>query len=441
MDVLHQPASRLGLNAQVIVAGGGPAGTSTAWHLARHGVDVLLLDRAAFPRAKPCAEYISPEAARILDAMGALHAIDSSDSTALTGMTVMTPSRAQISGNFLSTHGFRGFRDAGIGCRREILDTLLVERARNAGVRVLEQYKVESLLTNAHGHTQGVVARRADGTTHEFRAHVVVAADGLRSTIAHRLGLARRDSWPNRLAIMAHYRGVSQVTSHGEMHVRRDGYFGLAHVANGLRDHETETGGITNVALVIPAAAMSSDVTPTERLDAWIASDRELARRFRTARRVTRVRVTGPFASRARRAWAPGVLLTGDAADFFDPFTGEGIYAALRGGEIALPHIVQALEAYEAGHSSAAIRALRGYEHSRKHAFIGKWRVEKLIGLAVSNPWLLDRAARALSDSPEVSDLLIGVTGDFVPPSQLLAPRILLRLLLPPSAPRRTAHA
>jgi geranylgeranyl reductase family protein len=429
-------ATRIRTDAEVIVVGGGPAGSSTAWHLARHGVDVILLDRARFPRSKACAEYVSPEAARILDAMGALHLIDASDSTALTGMTVVTPSGAQIRGNFLSTHGFRGFRDAGIGCRREILDTVLLDQARNAGVRVLEQHKVELVLRSATGQATGVSARDSNGAVHEYRAHVVVAADGLRSTIAHRLNVAHRNAWPNRLAIMAHYTGVQHVTSHGEMHVSHDGYFGIAKVGHG-----DTAEGIANIALVIPAAHMSSDVTPTERLDRWIAARPELARRFRAAHRVSRVRVTGPFASRARRAWAPGALLVGDAADFFDPFTGEGIYAALRGGELALPHISDAVDAYATGRPSRATRALRGYEQSRTRAFAGKWRVEKMIGLAVSNPWLLDRAARALSGQPEVSDLLIGVTGDFVPPSKLLSPRILFRLLFPPGAPRHTAHA
>jgi flavin-dependent dehydrogenase len=221
------------------------------------------------------------------------------------------------------------------------------------------------------------------------------------------------------------------------MHVRRDGYFGIARVGHDREAHDD----VVNVALVIPAAAMSSALSPTQQLDGWIAANPDLSRRFARSSRVSAVRVTGPFASRARRAWAPGAMLVGDAADFFDPFTGEGIYAALRGGELALPHLVDAVRAYHRDHPTVAVAALRGYEHARRHAFAGKWRVEKLIGLAVSNPWLLDRAARSLADRPEVSDLLVGVTGDFVPPSQLLTPRILLRLLFPPRQPRRPATA
>lgn len=393
---------------------------------------MLLLDRAAFPRSKPCAEYISPEAARILTDMGALAAIDNADSTALTGMTIVAPSGQAFRGDFVSTHGFRGFRDAGIGCRREILDTLLLQCARDAGVRVDERVKVESLLSNAHGHTCGVRARSDDGTVRDYHAQLVIAADGLRSTIAHRLGLAHRAAWPDRIAIMAHYASVSHMTTRGEMHVAADGYVGLAQVGH----------NVVNVALVVPSRMLRTEPTqsPQDRLDAFIAAHPSLRERFAHAQRLNSVRVTGPFASRARRAWAPGVLLVGDAADFFDPFTGEGVYAALRGGELLLPHAMDALAAYRAGHPRAAAAALSAYDRTRREYFGGKWRVEWLIALAVSNPWLMNAAARLLARDTELADLLVGVTGDFVPPSEILTPRLLLRLLRRPIR-RSTRHA
>jgi flavin-dependent dehydrogenase len=119
----------------------------------------------------------------------------------------------------------------------------------------------------------------------------------------------------------------------------------------------------------------------------------------------------------------------GDAADFFDPFTGEGIYAALRGGELLAPF---AADAVRAPSRDAARRALRAYEQARLQAFRGKWRVEKLIGLAVTFPVLMNHAARVLSRRTELADLLIGVTGDFVPPAEVLRPGVLWRMLVPP---------
>lgn len=400
---------------QVIVVGGGPAGSSAAWHLASAGLDVCLLDRAAFPRAKPCAEYVSPEGARVLDAMGALATLEA-EAAPLTGMVVHSPSGDRIQGEFVAHHGFRGFRDKGLGVRRERLDSVLLACAQRAGVTVLEQAKVEQLCLNAAGGVCGVIVRTSHGV-HELTAPLVIGADGLRSVVARRLGLARQARWPRRVAVVAHFRDVQGMSTLGEMHVTANGYVGLA----------TVSGGLTNVALVVPrphARAMGGD--PTAFLHAWLAAHPTLRARFATATRETPVRTTGPFASHARRAWAPGAMLTGDAADFFDPFTGEGIYAALHGGALLAPFAVDAVRATTAASHGQVLVA---YEQARRAAFAGKWRVEKLIGLAVSWPPLLNMAARVLSRDRELADLLVGVTGDFVPPSAVLHPRTVSRVL------------
>jgi flavin-dependent dehydrogenase len=162
-------------------------------------------------------------------------------------------------------------------------------------------------------------------------------------------------------------------------------------------------------------------------LGRWIAARPHLAPRFRNARRISPVHATGPFASHAYRAWAPGVALVGDAADFFDPFTGEGIYAALRGGELLAPALLQSLSASSAVRADAA---LREYDESRSREFRGKWRVERLIGAAVGVPLLMNTAARSLSRRKEMADLLVGVAGDFVPPREVLNMSFVTRLVV-----------
>jgi flavin-dependent dehydrogenase len=145
---------------------------------------------------------------------------------------------------------------------------------------------------------------------------------------------------------------------------------------------------------------------------------------------------TGPFASRARRAWAPGAALVGDAADFFDPFTGEGIYAALRGGEMLAPFVIESLGAESLG---AARIPLVAYESARRREFGGKWIVEWLIGAVVGSPRLMNRCARVLAARKDMADLLIGVTGDFVPARAVLNPRYILSLFALPM-PLITRH-
>ena len=409
------------LDAEVIVVGGGPAGASTAWALAREGVDVLVLDRARFPRDKTCAEYLSPQASRILSDMGVLEEIEATSPAHLRGMRVSAPNGAVADGEFASNHGFRGFRDKGLAIRRTILDEIVLRGAKRAGARVEEQTRVADLTRNGGGRVNGVKVLGPDGAERILRAQYVVGADGLRSVVGRRLGLVRTSGiWPRRIALVAHYQDISDVTDIGEMHVDYDGYFGLVDVG----------GGKVNVAVVIPQsrADLLGD-GKTEFFERWITDRPHLARRFANATRVTPVRATGPFATASRRPWAPGAALVGDAADFFDPFTGEGMYSALRGGELLAPHLIEALGRGPKEES----HVLAGYDRARKREFGGKWKLERIVGMAIAYPWFLNNAARVLSRRKDLADLVVGVAGDFVPPRLVLSPRFLFTLFIAPA--------
>jgi flavin-dependent dehydrogenase len=199
---------------------------------------------------------------------------------------------------------------------RTRFDTILRAAAEAAGAEVREGVKVEELLYD-DGAVAGVTAQRET-----YRARIVVGADGLRSVVARRLGSVFT-SPPHRIAFTAHVAGAQDVKDLGEMHVGRPGYVGLGPIGD----------GVTTVALVLP-------LTEARRGDKFFD---ELNRfpgvtgRFDARRVVRRVLATGPFARWSRRPVAKGggALLVGDAADFFDPFTGQGIYSALRGAELA----------------------------------------------------------------------------------------------------------
>lgn len=408
------------LDAEVIVVGGGPAGAATAWALARDGIDVLVLDRARFPRDKVCAEYLSPEASRILADMGVLDEIERANPAHLAGMRVRAPNGLIADGEFASNHGFRGFRDRGLAMRRTILDEIVLRGARGVGARVQEETHVTDVHRNESRRVDGVMVRNANGRQRTLHARYVIGADGLRSVVARRLGLTKTSRiWPRRIALVAHYQNVQGVGEMGEMHVDYDGYFGVVDV-----------GGLMNVAVVVPLSRANKIADKTEFFEQWIAARPHLAERFQGAQRITPVRATGPFASSTRRAWAPGAALVGDAADFFDPFTGEGIFAALRGGEILAPYIAEALF-YQSDPDES--RVLAGYDRARKRQFGGKWKLERIVGTAIRYPWLLNNAAKVLSRRKDLADLLVGVAGDFIPPRLVLSPRFLFTLFISPA--------
>jgi menaquinone-9 beta-reductase len=235
--------------------------------------------------------------------------------------------------------------------------------------------------------------------------------------VAQRLGLQRTASRPRRLALVTHYQGVRGIGDCGEMHVERDGYAGLADVG----------GGETNVAVVVPATrAREVSRDRAAFMTAWLKRHPQLAQRFTHAEPSGTVRATGPFASHAEQAWSPGAALVGDAADFFDPFTGEGIYAALRGGELLASHLADALVK---GNPAKLDEALQAYEAARRREFGGKWMVERMVGMAVGVPLLMNHVVDVLGRRKDMADLLVGVTGDFVPANAVLRPQFLASLL------------
>jgi len=396
----------------VVIAGAGPAGSATACRLARAGLRVAVADRATFPRDKVCSEYMSPEGVRHLAALGALDRVEQAGGQAIRGTTVHAPRGSRLTGLFARA-GHAPFRETGLSVSRRILDQALVDTARRAGATVLERHTVRAVLRDGQ-RVRGLVARDAGGRTHELRARLTIGADGLRSVVARALG-TQRSGRLRRYALVAHLADVAGLTDTAEMHVGARGYVGLNPLGS----------GISNVALVLPHDAMAG---ARGRVHEFYF--RELARfpgvagRIRPGALVRDVLVTGPFAAWSTPVIAPGALLIGDAADFFDPFTGEGICAAFRGAELVeatlLASLTRGIELDSA--------ALWPYARARRRAFLGKWTVERAIGYAMLAPALFDRAVGRL-EHHGLAHTLIGVTGDFVPPRAVLNPLFLSRVM------------
>jgi flavin-dependent dehydrogenase len=401
------------VRADVLVVGGGPAGSATALLLAAAGCAVVLVDRAAFPRDKACSEYMSPEAVRILDRLGVVGALEAAGAVPLAGTSVTAALGARLHGRF-ALAGHRPFRPTGLSVSRRILDHRLIAAARDAGAVVLERTAVEMLRRDAAG-IAGAVVRTADGARATIAARLTVGADGLRSVVGRQLG-RRRQGRLRRVAFVAHMDGVAGMGDSAEMYVGRLGYLGLNPIG----------GGRTNVALVVPARrALAARGRRREFFVESLADFPGVSQRVGEGAMVRDVLATGPFAAWSGRVVADGAALVGDAADFFDPFTGEGIYSALRGAELLAEVARPALS--RRGRVAAA--ALAPYRAARRRAFGGKWAVERMIGYGMHFPALFDRAVARLGRRG-LAHTLIGVTADFVPPRAVLNPLFLARMLL-----------
>ena len=398
-------------DAEVIIVGGGPAGSTLAAALAGAGHRVLLLDKTSFPRHKACSEYINPAGADLLREMGMLDDVMGAGAHRMEAMIVHAPDGGQFSANYEKAGPGR----AALGLSRYRLDQLLLERARAAGVTVRERAHVRDVIQK-DGQVVGVEAM-IDGTRQPLRASLVVGADGHNSVISRSLGLDVSFRWPDKTGLVAHYRGVTGLDRFGEMHVGRGAYAGLAPLEDGL----------TNVAVVAPVHVVSGRAGSVEAyFEDALRSMPEVARKLADADRVGTIRGVGSMARRARRTVGDGFLLVGDAASFLDPFTGEGIYEALRAAHLAAPVASAALRS---GTVSAA--ALDGYRIARRRTFTAKREVCWIVQGFISAPPLMNYVTQRLAQREELGLTLSGVLGNFRPATQALSPIFLARLLRP----------
>ena len=387
------------IRCEVLVVGAGPAGSVAAATLARAGRDVLLIEAREHPRPKACAEYASP---RIADELARL--VPPVDwrpvARPIEGMEVVRGrDRVRI-----------GYRDpAGQprpawGVDRLAFDTLLAAGAAVAGAELRERTRLERLLT-ADGRLRGAVIGTPDGQR-EVRADWIVGADGARSTLARLLGVARQPRI-RRVGLITHVDGDGGLDDHGEMHVGDGYYVGLAPLP----------GGGMNVGMALPMAAREPAERRYERAIDGLPAVRE---RLAGLRRTTPLRGVAPIGHRVTRAAGPGWLLVGDAAGFLDPFTGEGIYRALRSGRAAAEAILD-----DPGRADAR------YEEARQGAFAAKTALTWVVQAMLAAPPVLGYALRRLDARPQTASVLGSALGDCRPATDALSPRFVASVLRP----------
>jgi len=388
----------------VVVVGAGPAGSAAAILLAERGWSVTLLDKAAFPRPKICGEYLSPEAARVLDRLGVLKVVDAAGAQPLSGMRIIAPDGTVLDGTYPTSGPWRGYRDHALAIRREVFDRILLERARALPVDVRERHRVTGLLVEG-GLVRGVKAESADGAPVELRSRLVVGADGRASMVAHALGLVRPHRL-QRLALIQHVSGIEGLGDRGEIYVDPPDYSILNPVAP----------GIVNLSLVVPLAHAKPFSARLETfMEARLRQLRHVPARLAGMKAEGPVMAMGPLAYRVGEPRVGGVLLAGDAAGFYDPFTGEGLYTALRSAELLAEVAHPALST---GDVSAG--ALVPYARAKRAAFADKARVTRALQFVIAHRRLANGAARFLQRRPALLSALMGVIGDFVPPRALL---------------------
>jgi flavin-dependent dehydrogenase len=232
--------------------------------------------------------------------------------------------------------------------------------------------------------------------------------------VARHLGLFRWNRSHRRTALGLHYEGVLPVNGFAEVFLGA----GLYGILNPLG------AGVANLSLVVDHDASLSKGHAGAYFAEALGRLPALRERLAQARPLEDVKVLGPMAHHAARASADGALLAGDAAGFYDPFTGEGVYMALISARLAA---AVAGEALRRGDCSA--RFLRSYDRERSAALGGRYRLEAAIQRIIRHPRTADLVSRRLREREDAASRLMEVLGGLAWPRALLSGRFLAAFL------------
>lgn len=370
----------------VIVIGAGPAGSSTAIALARKGYSVALLDKERFPREKLCGDFLNPINWPLLRELNVEEAVLARphERIAMFGFSSLSGEATEVP--FPAGNGDAVF---GLGLRRFDLDYVLLEKAKNLGVTVLDGWKPKELERQPDGWMLKTDPCDVFG---ELGARMLIGADGRNSWVAHKLRMTDGAGMKGRsVGFQFRLKCVKRAAGKVEIHLFPGGYAGVVglggdNVTLGLaiEKHRLPQGS--------PRLALLNSILPQ---NPWL---KELLRRGP----VSEIRSTYPVYFPPRRSYGERVLLVGDAARVNEPVTGEGIYFALKGGQFAARTIDQA---FRKGDFSA--ERLSSYERECRSAFRIRRGINALIRWLIYRPALLSSLVRVADKRTRLLDSIV----------------------------------
>ena len=370
----------------VIIAGGGPAGASTATHLATGGARVLLVEKNKFPRAKLCGEFISPECVLHFERLGVADRMLDAGPAQLTE----TVFYSRKGNNTTVPSAWFGASGVALGLSRAEMDEQLLRRASDAGAQVLEDTHVADLLLEK-GRVVGLSVKR-DGVEASYRAAVTIDATGRTRALARRVGPPRNKAKSHRaslVAFKAHLENARVGPGACEIYFYRGGYGGLSSIEKGL----------SNLCFIASARGVRECGADAERvMREVVCQNRRAAYALAGAHTLTPwLAVSLEGFGRHTVTPTAGLLSIGDAASFIDPFTGSGMLMALESGELAARVIGDHMAVIRSGTGLAELES--SYRAAYQKKFHSRLSICSLMRRAAFVPGLAQLAIRVFGAS------------------------------------------
>jgi len=377
-------------DADVIVVGAGPAGSAAAYYCASAGLNVLLLDKAAFPRDKVCGDGLTPRAVKELVAMG-LPIREEDGWIRNAGLRVIGGGhRLELPWPELSS-----YPSFGLAKTRMTFDHLLAEHARAAGAKLIERTNVTGpLVDDRTGRVVGVTARPVDddgrrtGDEVTYRAPVVIAADGVSSRLATALGIEKRHDRPMGVAVRTYFTTPRHQDPWMESHLELwDGPPGRSNLMPGYGWIFALGDGTANVGLgSVSSTAAATKIDYKSLFATWMANA-PAEWDFTPENQLGPVRGAAlPMGFNRLPLYARGLMLVGDAGGMVSPFNGEGIAYGIMAGRLAAQAVAQAAAR---GTAAARERALATYPQAMRDELAGYYSLGRTFVKLIEHPQVM----------------------------------------------------
>ncbi|KUP98056.1 geranylgeranyl reductase family protein [Thermobifida cellulosilytica] len=398
--------------ADVIVVGAGPAGSTAAYYLATAGLDVLLLEKTAFPREKVCGDGLTPRSVKQLVAMGI--PVDGEGWIRNRGLRIIGGGvRLELPWPELAA-----YPDYGLVRTRYDFDQILARHAVRAGARLLERTNVTAPLVDARSNrVVGVSATDAEGRTRHFRAPLVLAADGNSSRLSIALGIRKRDDRPMGVAVRTYFTSPRHDDDYLESWLELwDHQDGKKVLLPGYGWIFGVGDGTSNVGLgILNSTASFQKVDYRKLLRRWTQN---MPEEWGFTEENQRGPIRGaalPMGFNRTPHYARGLMLVGDAGGMVNPFNGEGIAYAMEAGQIAAEVAVQALSRPT---QQARERTLLRYPQILRETYGGYYTLGRYFVKLIGNPEFMKYATKYGLPRPTLMRFTLKMLANLTEPSQ-----------------------
>ncbi|MFV0451997.1 MAG: geranylgeranyl reductase family protein [Propioniciclava sp.] len=381
------PATEV-VEADVVVVGAGPGGSTAAAWLADRGLNAVLLEKSTFPREKVCGDGLTPRATKQLIRLG----IDVSTEAGWMHNIGLRTYGARPEPFCFPWPELESFPNYGLTRSRAEFDEILARHAVAKGATLVENATVTAPILD--GRTDRIVGvRTKDGA--EYRAPVTIAADGNSSRLALGMGLVKNAKRPMGVAVRAYYRSASRTHDDWmESHLQLwDGEPGRSHLLPGYGWVFPLGDGTVNVGMgTVSSSAKSQKINFRDALAAWLANTPD-EWGFRPENQVGGIGSAAlPMSFNRKPAYARGLLLVGDSGGMVSPFNGEGIPYAMEAAEWAADAIA---DAKGRGFGSvSAEKALEGYRSRLADEWGGYHRLGQVFVSLIERPEVMAACTR-----------------------------------------------